>query len=81
MNVLLLCIVIITYGYYTALLSAVERSALFQVPSPLPVVNYFLIITVAKQIMAAVKQSGVIHVFRITPQVVRSLINPSVLGC
>ena len=37
----------------------------------LPVVNYFSIMTVAKQKMTAVKESGFFAVFRITPHVVR----------
>ena len=57
--------------YSTALLNAVERSIHFHRLSRLPVVNYFLIMIVANHIMTAVKESGLIHVFRITPQVVR----------
>ena len=37
--------------------------------------------TVAKHLMTSVKVSGFFAVFRITPQVVRLLVNPSVLGC
>ena len=59
------------YIYYTALLNAVERSIHFHGPSRLPVVNYFSIMTIAKHIISTVKESGGIHVFRITPQVVR----------
>ena len=59
------------YVYYTALLKAVERSVHWHGPSRLPVVNYFSIMTVTKHIMTAAKEGGVIHVFRITPQVVR----------
>ena len=40
-----------------ALLSAMERSVHLHGPSRLPVVNYFSIMTVAKHIMAAVKES------------------------
>ena len=56
--------------YYTALLNVVERFVHLHGPSRLPVVNYFSIMTVAKH-MTAVKESGVIHIFCITPQVVR----------
>ena len=50
-------------AYYTALLSAVERSIHLHGPSRLPVVNF--LVTVAKHMMTTVKESGVIHVFRI----------------
>ena len=67
-----------------ALLSAMERSVHLHGPSRLPVVNYFSIMTVAKHIMTvakhimtAVKKGGVIHVFRITPQVVQPTRLPS----
>ena len=56
------------YIYYTALLNAVERSVHLYGPSRLPVVNYFSIMTVAKPIMTAVKES---HVSRITAHLVR----------
>ena len=45
---------------YTALLNAVERSVHWHGPSRLPVVNYFSIMAVAKDIMTAVKESGFI---------------------
>ena len=44
-------------------------------------IYYFSILTVATHIMTAVKDSRVIHVSRITPQVVWSFISTSVLGC
>ena len=47
-------------------LNTVERSVHLHGPSRLPVVNYFAIMTVAKHIMTAVKES---HVFRINPRV------------
>ena len=61
--------------YYTALLTAVERSIHSNWHYRLPVVIYFLM-TFAKHIMTSVKESGIrclplIHVFPITPQVVR----------
>ena len=57
-------------NYYTALLSAAERSV--YLPSRLPLVNYFSIITVANHIMTAVKESGFFFTsLVINPQVVR----------
>ena len=54
--------------YHTALLSAV-CSVHLHGPSWLPVVNYFSIMTVAKHIITAVKESGFFHFFCITPHV------------
>ena len=61
----ILCYIIL---YYTALLNAVECSVHLRMPSRRQVVNYFSIMTVAKHIMTAVKES---HVFCVTLQVVR----------
>ena len=43
--------------YYTALLNAVECTFHLHGPSPLPAVNYFSITTIAKHIMATVKDN------------------------
>ena len=44
--------------YYTSLLNAVQRSVHLHGPSRLPAVDYSSIMTVAKHMMAAVKESG-----------------------
>ena len=54
------------YVFIPRLLSAVTLGSL-PWPSPLPVVNYFSIMTVAKHIITVVKERGVIHVSRIAP--------------
>ena len=56
-------------AYYTAPFNAVDCSVHLHGPSRLPAVNCFSIMTVAKHIMTTAKDS---HVFRITPQEVRS---------
>ena len=48
-----MCILPFIFFYSTALLSAVERSVHLHGPSRLPMVNYFSIMTVAKNIMSA----------------------------